>query len=119
MAGSGLEANGSAAFTVLVGVARVVGLELLDDVVDTSGALLDDELVGNAVVVIVAGAAVDCVAIALMDELSSAVGGVGVAAAAGLFSEDPPPNGAKKSRLKAAWLRLGLNKNGPSALTLQ
>ena len=100
MAGSGLEANGSAPFAVLVGNATFVVLEGPDPVVVTAGvdAVVgdDEETVG------LVPSPTACVAIALIDELSSAVGGAGVAAAAGLFSEDAPANGAKKSRLNAA-----------------
>src|SRR5262245_21308315 len=53
-----------------------------------------------------------------MDELSSAVGGV-TAAVVVLLREDTPANGAKKSRLNAARLRFGLNKNTPPPFTLQ
>ncbi len=81
-------------------------LVLADAVVD------DEEDVGMA------GSAVDCVAIALIDELRSAVGGVGVGVDALLIAE-LPPNGRKKSRANAPWLRFGLNRNGPSAFALQ
>lgn len=114
-----MAANGSAAFVWLVGIVVPPTVVVVDVDVDVDVPLDDDWLpVLELAVVDVAGAAVDWVAIALIDELNSAVGGIGVASAAGL-NEDTPLNGAKKSRLNAAWLRLGLNRNGPSALTLQ
>ena len=69
-------------------------------VVGDDDELLGDELLGSAAAV--TGVEVACVAIALIDELSNAVGGAGVAAAAGLFNDEVPLNGAKKSRLNAA-----------------
>ena len=75
--------------------------------------MLDDEEV-------VVGAAVDgiaCVAMALIDELNRAVGGVG-AIAAEAFNEDAPLNGAKRSRLNAAWL-IRVEQKRAATLTLQ
>jgi hypothetical protein len=87
--------------------ALVLAPELLLDV------LLADAPLGGAADVVVA-----CGAMALIDELSSAVGSV-MLPLIGLFSADTPLNGAKKSRLKPAWLRFGLNRNGASAFTVQ